>query len=193
MITLKPACKEHAREIARAVMAAMGTDCCKYLIGANGTLDQFEEMMTDLASLDNSQYSYTNAIVALDDDGAVAGTCVGYDGARLNELRPLFLDALLHYFGKTLEHITDETIPGEYYIDSLMVKPEYRCQGIASRLIQAMTVKAEEAGLPAALIVDTANPNAERLYTSLGFVFKDYRDFGGHKMKHMVRESGIKQ
>lgn len=193
MITLQPACKEHAREIARAVMTAMGIDCCKYLIGANGTLDQFEDMMTRLASLDSSQYSYTNAIVALDDDGTVAGVCVGYDGARLKELRPLFLDALKHDFGRTLGHITDETVPGEYYIDSLMVKPEYRRRGIASLMLGYMIGRAERAALPAALIVDTANPNAERLYTALGFVFKDYRDFGGHKMKHLIFETKRKE
>ena len=80
----------------------------------------------------------------------------------------------------------DETQEGEFYLDSLAVYTEYRKRGIASKLLQRFVDYATELGLPAALLVDKNNPNAERLYTSLGFVYKNDAMWGGHEMRHLV-------
>ena len=71
-------------------MQAMNYDCCRYYAGPEHSLEDFERMMTRLVEAENSQYSYKNTHVALDDDGSVAGICVTYDGARLHELREAF-------------------------------------------------------------------------------------------------------
>ncbi len=41
------------------------------------------------------------------------------------------------------------------------------------------------------LIVDEDKPQAEALYTRLGFRYVDDKDFFGHKMKHMVKPIDI--
>ena len=74
-----------ARSIARLIMQAMNYDCCRYFAGPDHTLDDFERMMTSLVQSEKSQYSYLNAIVAVDEDGGEpCGVCISYDGARLH-------------------------------------------------------------------------------------------------------------
>ena len=85
--------------------------------------------------------------------------------------------------------IADETEAGEYYLDSIAVLPEFRGQGVASALINAFCDKAFAQGHNrVGLIVDFDNPNAEKLYTSLGFERVGTRIFFGHKMWHLQRK-----
>ena len=135
-------------------------------------------MMTTLVRRDDSQYSYRNAMVALDDnttDGhpVVAGVIVGYDGADLHRLRETFLQAAKEFLGQDFRGMADETQAGEYYIDSLAVNESYRHQGLATLL------------LPVGLLVDKGNPGAERLYRSLGFEYVNDTTWGGHEMRHL--------
>ena len=65
----------------------------------------------------------------------------------------------------------DETEAGEFYLDSLAIYPEYRRRGIARQLLKRATEHAASLNLPAALLVDKGNPNAERLYRSVGFEY----------------------
>ena len=76
-------------------MTAMTEDCCQYLAGKEHTLDDFYHMMLDLVLMDDSQYSWRNAFVAVDEEATegnveyapVAGAIVGYNGADLHRLR----------------------------------------------------------------------------------------------------------
>ena len=78
----------------------------------------------------------------------------------------------------------DETQAGELYLDSLAVLPEYRCQGIARKLLLATKKRANRLGLPCVgLLVDKGNPVGEALYTSVGFQYLNDNQWGGHPMK----------
>ncbi len=72
-------------------MDAVGEEICLGLAGRHHTLEDVEGLFTRLAEREDSQYSYLNTLVAVDDDGKTVGVCVGYDGAKLNELRKPFL------------------------------------------------------------------------------------------------------
>ena len=62
----------------------------------------------------------------------------------------------------------------------------FRGRGIASALLGATIDRARRGGFPAAgLLVDTANPRAEQLYTRLGFVYQNDATWGGHAMRHL--------
>lgn len=194
-MTITNASPTHAADIARLIMLAMTDDCCRFLVGPRHSLDDFREMMHALVLMPDSQYSWRNAIVALDDeasvslaDAPVAGVVVGYDGGALHRLRRRFQEEALGRLQMDYSCMDDETQPGEFYIDSLAVYPQYRRRGIASRLLQAIIARAAAEGLPAALLVDKGNPNAERLYTSLGFCYRNDAVWGGHAMKHLVHK-----
>ena len=185
-MTIQNAEKHHSRSIARLIMQAMSYDCCQWFAGKGHSLNDFEHLMTALVEADNSQYSYRNTLVALTEADEVAGVCVSYDGKQLHELRKAFADKAFKAFGKDFSGMADETQAGELYIDSLAVDERFRGRGIATMLLRRTIDKARQTGLPAVgLLVDKGNPRAERLYTRLGFAWKNDASWGGHPMKHL--------
>ena len=173
MIEIQEATKSQAAEIARLIMMAMTDDCCLYFCGDGYGLDDFQKMMTMLVEREDSQYSYKNTLVAKDCN-KVVGISVSYDGGSLHELRRAFIEEAKEHIGKDHSGIDDETQAGELYLDSLAVLPEYRRQGIASRLLIATK------------LVDKDNSDGEALYSSLGFRYANDNHWGGHPMKHLV-------
>lgn len=187
-MTITQANPSQAPSIARLIMQAMDYDCCQYFAGPDHTLADFERMMTALVAADDSQYSYRNTLVAIDDDAdnRVVGICVSYDGKDLHSLRRAFIAAALMAFGRDFSDIDDETQAGELYVDSLAVDADYRRRGIARQLLESTKQKAHDLRIPkVGLLVDKANPNAERLYASCGFAFVGDSSWGGHPMKHL--------
>lgn len=179
-----PARREDAAFLAEALMTAIGAEVCADIATDQGRL---REVFARTAAREDSQYSYLNALVAVTPDGARAGAIIGYDGARLHELRQAFVDEYNAEFGTALteEEFDDETDPEEIYIDTLMVRPEYRRQGLAGRLIAAFGKQHTEK--PLGLLVDYTNPNARALYVKSGFAAAGPRPFCGTMMEHMVR------
>jgi len=173
-----------AAEIARLIMRAMNEDCCQYFAGKH-SLEDFHRMMTMLVAQENSQYSYTNTLVAMHDD-QIVGICTSYDGARLHQLREAFIAAAKTCLERDFSAMDDETSAGELYVDSLAVVQGFEHQGIATALLKQTIAKAKRMQLPAVgLLVDQGNPKAERLYTHIGFQFVNTSRWGGHPMKHL--------
>mgnify|MGYP003415469000 FL=1 len=141
-----------------------------------------------MAGREDSQYSYKNCYVC-EVDGKVAGAICSYDGARLYELREALFQELEKRGTQLGKKITDECESGELYIDSLAVFKEYRGQGIAKTLIARVEEKSQALNIPTlGLLVDNENPTAAKLYTSLGFVPVNIREFLGIPMTHMQKE-----
>lgn len=176
VITIRPARREDAPMIAEAVAMAVGY----------GVEHPLYAVFLELAGREVAQYSYRNSLVA-EVDGVVAGAIVGYDGARLEELRRPIYPLLKEHLGE-IPHIEDETEAGEYYLDSLGVLPAFRGLGVGGALLNAASERAfAEGHTRVGLIVDFDNPNAERLYTSLGFQRVGEKRFLGHRMWHLQR------
>lgn len=173
-ITIRAAVVEDAELIATAVCMAVGYD----------RTHPIYPVFLKLAGREVAQYSYRNALVA-EVDGTAAGALVGYDGARLVELRePIF--ALLAEHLDTPPKIEDETEAGEFYLDSLGVLPQFRGLGVGARLLTAMRDRAfAEGHQRVGLIVDFDNPRAEKLYASLRFRRVGEKMFLGHRMWHL--------
>lgn len=173
-LKIRPASKEDAELIAKVVAAAINTEEGYALL----------PIFRELAEMENSQYSYKNTLVA-EVCGEPVGAVVGYDGAKLQELRLSLLKLYRERVGKKLE-IEDETSAGEFYIDSISVLPEFRGRGIGEQLLKSMIEKATEEGhFCIGLLVDFDNPKAEKLYRKIGFQRKNETMFLGHKMWHL--------
>ena len=187
MIEIKEAVIEQAAEIADLIMTAMTDECCLYFCGEGYGLEDFRKMMTMLVEREDSQYSYRNTLVAMD-DSRIAGISVSYNGGLLHQLRRAFIEGAKEYLGKDHGNMEDETQAGELYLDSLAVLPDYRRQGIATSLVLATKKRADVLGLPyVGLLVDTANPKGQLFYDSIGFRQVDEnRIWGGHSMKHLI-------
>ena len=166
--------------IAKAVAMAIGTDEDSLLF----------PVFHELAEREHSQYSFRNALLA-EVDGIVVGAVVGYDGARLHELREPIYELLQRHLGKTIE-IEEETSAGEFYVDSLAVEPAFQRRGIGRKLLSAMIEKAFDEGHErVGLLVDKENPDAEKLYHSLGFERVNPTIFLGHEMWHLQKKTNL--
>lgn len=184
-ITIRQATINDAELIAYCVGSAIGEEAVQEHLGAN-----WLDIIAEIARLEISQYSYRNALIA-EINNTPAGAVIAYDGARLDELRTQTL-RIIHRYNPDFAFTEDETEAGEYYLDSLCVLPQYRKMGVATRLINALCEKVfSEGHNRVGLIVDFDNPNAERLYTSLGFKRIKTRNFLGHQMWHLVNSKFI--
>ncbi len=180
IITIRKAKKSDAPTIAKAVVMGIGDEeALKRYCG-----EDYISLLSMIASHENSQYSYINCLIA-EINGNNVGAVIGYDGAKLLELRNNTYSIIHEALGRT-PHIPDETEAGEFYLDTLAVFPEYRNKGIGKSLIAAICRQAFENGHEhVGLIVDHDNPKAEALYTSIGFVRVGTKEFFGHQMWHM--------
>lgn len=183
-VIVREATREDAGIIAQVVAMAIGDQESLY----DYCGEDYLSVLTEVAAKDVSQYSWQCAYVA-ELNGAVAGAIVGYDGARLAQLREGTFDVLRKRIGR-VPTIADETEAGEYYLDSVGVLPEFRGLGVGRELIAAFCEKVFVKGYNCVgLIVDCDNPRAEKLYFSLGFRRVGTRQFFGHHMWHLQRMS----
>ena len=184
-ITIQPAIREQAESIAQLIITAMTDECCLFFVGENQTLDDFKQAMICLVNDEQSQYSYTNTLVALHNNDVV-GICVSYDGKDLRFLRSKFIEMAKVRFNRDFADMNDETQEGELYVDSLAVKKSFREKGIAQKLLKATIEKARNLHINhVGLLVDCNNPLAEKLYSKVGFQYVNDSSWGGHSMKHL--------
>lgn len=184
---IKPAAKEDAPIIAKGIATALhiGEEDAAISLATDEEWRTWNDIFTELAARDDSQYSYLNTLKAIDDKDDILGIIIGYDGARLHQLREAFFNAVKKHTGEDMSAIADETDPEEWYLDSLAVWKEHRGQGIGEALLREAVKKAREAGKPAGLLVDKGNPKARKLYEKVGFRYVDDRPFVDVIMDHM--------
>ncbi len=181
-IVIRPAVSADAATIAEVIAMAIGDEAGL----RNYCGEEYMAVLTEVARREATQYSWQNALVA-ELNGVVAGAVVGYDGAQLYTLREGTF-ATINEFVERTQTIIDETSAGEYYLDSVGVLPQYRGMGVGRALVSAFCDKAfAEGHQRVGLIVDFENPDAERLYSSLGFRRIGTRPFFTHQMWHMQR------
>ena len=179
-ITIRSARVEDAATIARAVAMAIGDkEALRAYCG-----DDYMAVLTQIAATKGTQYSWQYALVA-EVDGTAAGAVVGYDGDDLQPLREGTLAIVRQLTGR-VPNIANETEGGEYYLDSVGVLPEFRGLNVGRTLVREFCnrVFATQHNC-VGLIVDSNNPQAEKLYTSLGFERVGTRLFFGHRMWHL--------
>lgn len=178
-----------AELISAAILDAVGEDLVSQMAGSDHTRADVAAIFTRLARRDDTQYSYRNSRIAII-DGKKAGVCVSYDGGKLKKLRrPFFQEAnqvlSWNISPEEVDSLPGETVPEEFYLDTIATLPEYRGRGVASALIRDAKKKADAANLPLGLLVSDHNPNARHLYESLGFRPAGRRPFAGEIMTNL--------
>lgn len=132
-------------------------------------------------------FSYRNGYVA-ERNGEVAGALVGYriadvpdrDARRGGDPNapplPDFLKPLVEL---------ESMVPGYWYVNILATYPEHRGQGIGRALLAHAGGLARATGARGmAVIVDSENPTARRLYESAGYREKARRPLGAMPIAH---------
>lgn len=159
-ITFRPATVDDALFIARGFQMAM-------------LMEDVPEEHTRLfaekiCQREDVLYSWRNTLIA-EVEGLAVGMVTAYDGRYYRGWRLTTLDLVREYLGIEFPGMEDEAVPGEYYVDSLAVLPEWRGHGIGRALLQSAVARGREQGLSVTLAVEYDNERAQRLYRSLGF------------------------
>lgn len=113
-------------------------------------------------------YSSDNSTIATV-QGKPVGMVTAYDGRFYHDWQVQTFALVKEHLGIEFPGMEDEAVPGEYYIDSLAVLPEYQGHGIGTQLLRFAMANGQSLGLTCTLAVDPDNPAARRLYESLGF------------------------
>lgn len=153
-----------------------------------------EEMVTKALAkailLPDYRYYYKH-IHVYEKDQQIAGVVAGYP----SKIEPLIEEpwkqiiAELHLTYTKPVFVDLETLPDEWYLDSLVTSPAFRGQGIGSALINALPQIAEATGENViGLNCDLQNPDAKRLYQRLGFVKVAEIEIGTHLYEHMQKK-----
>ncbi|MCD8540022.1 MAG: GNAT family N-acetyltransferase [Leadbetterella sp.] len=179
---IRKAIQEDAEVVARLLLLAMEDIVFEFL----GTRDKQAaiDFMLHLVRTENSQYSCRNVYVACH-EGRIMGAVNAYDGALLEELRKPVVQYVYSLTRKPFEP-ENETDPGEFYIDSIGVDPEWQGRGVGGKLLRYLISEyGEKQGLTLGLLVEKANPAARRLYEKAGFRKTGEKMLVGKAMDHL--------
>ena len=164
-IELRPAIRKDARALAELInFAGYGLPLYLWTELAEPGEDAWE-LGRSRALREEGGFSYRNSVIA-ELGGEVAGCLIGYALAKeptrtdLSSVPPLFVP---------LEEL-EELAPNTWYINVVAAYPEFRGQGVGSRLLERAEQAARETDRPAlSLIVADTNVGARRLYASKGY------------------------
>lgn len=176
---IRPATPTDASAVAPLMFQAMEEIVYK-MIGKEHREDAIA-LLQNLFKQEGNQYSYQNAWV-YEENNTVIGSVIAYDGAHLHTLRAPVLALICSSYGIDIV-LEDETAEGELYIDTLSVLPTAQGRGIGSKLVRHLC---EVSSQPLGLLVDVNNPEAERLYTRLGFEYANHQELAGGRYKHLI-------
>lgn len=123
--------------------------------------------LRNLCIFDETLYSYLRATIC-EVSGVVAGAIIKYDGEKYKERRDITFDFIKSKTGLDLTPNALETGPGEFYLDSLYVDPDYRGLGIGKILIEYCISHCLLDLIPT-LLVDSKAPGLQKLYSECGF------------------------
>ena len=182
-INIRPARAGDFKEVAPLIVQAMEDLACTF---ANtdkieNSFALFEYFFQKKAN----QYSFEHTLV-YEEKGVIMGSITFYDGKLLPSYRKPFLEYISEEYNVKNLVIEDETVPNEIYIDTLSVYSEHQGKGVGKNLLMAAINLATANGHQTiGLLVDFKNPNAKKLYSSLGFETVGTKQLGNGIYEHL--------
>jgi len=177
-IVILPATAQDAPFIARNILDAMGV---KEISGMHKEL-------TEICRKEDTLYSWKRTYI-VQVGGTPAGSLTSYDGAMYKELKDRTFSIISAKTGEDYSEVGEETRPGEYYLDSLAIIPEYRFHHLGSLLIDNALHIAQGLGFTlVSLIAEKDKVWLQHYYESLGFYADGELLFFGHQYVRMIQE-----
>lgn len=183
---IRQATKEEAPFLGKVTLAALGL--YDFVKSDSKTLKNLE-IATNLCAMEDSLYSYRHALIATI-DCCPAGAIIGYDGAVYQTLREKSFAYIREHTGIDNSQYAMETGPGEFYLDSMAIAPEFRGRELGHKLMRAAISRGREFGFNRfTLIVDVTHPRVRDYYGAVGFIPReDMQAFGGTFTKMILNE-----
>ncbi len=183
-VTIRDARKEDAPFLAECILAGFHFSDFDEMVSDD--MSDTLERLTECEACEDTLYSFTKTRVA-EVDGTPAGALLSYPGELYLELRDKTFREYWPAFFTEHPESDPETDPGEYYLDSLAVHPDYRKQGIGKALLEDGIIKGASQGFKRiSIIAETEYPHLIRYYESLGFVPADHRNVFGTDFQRLI-------
>ena len=135
-------------------------------------LDIYEEAspkMTQICSEKGTLYSWENTRIVLV-DGKPAGGLIAYDGDRYSQMREITWPRCWDEPKDVLDAVEPECFPGEFYLDSMALLPEFRGLGLGRDLVlDALNIAKNKGCICATLLADKNKPGLIAYYEKIGF------------------------
>ena len=188
-VTIRDAREDDAEFLAQVIFAAahlsdMGADT------ANSTATATAASAGDLTAIcrrTDTLYSWRNARIACA-CGKRAGAMVSYPGDIYVAARSITFPLLPGLTQAQIDATDIETLPGEWYLDSLAVLPEFRCAGIGKMLVMDAIERGRNAGYTqCTLLAEKSSTHLVEYYTRLGFAIESSKLYLGNAYWRMVR------
>lgn len=181
---IRKAKPEDAEQVVPLMLQAMGELAMKF--AGSDHPQTINKLFQHFFKLPGNQYSFENTLVYIKGK-TVLGSINAYDGAKLDMLRKPFLNYPKGNGTSILNNSEPETATGEFYIDTVSVKPETQGKGIGKQLIKAGINLGKTLGHHSiGLLVEQDNDRAFKLYQNMGFVTQNEKQFMGGMYHHMV-------
>lgn len=136
---------------------------------------------------DDLRFNIGKTLVA-EIDGKVAGFAFGYSDELEEKVNNVWQKAVsLSDLPESTELFSDdETLPNEWYLDSIAVSPAFQGKGVGTKLLDSLPEVASKSGNTCiGLSVDFANPLAEKLYRRVGYQKVATTVISQHQYHHM--------
>ena len=159
-IKIRPATRSDVDFIACTVLESIDKD--------PDTEPEMFGCLRNLCIFDDTLYSYKFATIC-EVSGVVVGAVIKYPGKDYVDLRKRTLEFIYQKTGLDLTPNALETGPGEYYIDSMFVDPDYRGLGIGKKLLGYCIFSCSFPDSTLTLLVDSKAPGLQKLYSECGF------------------------
>ena len=175
-MTIRKATEKDTAYVAWTVLTALDMD------------DSDLEWVMESSADPRSMYSWNKALIA-EEGGKPVGCIISYRGDDYLPIREYTWSRLWKGVDpEVIRKSAIETYPGEYYLDSLSVDPDYRGHGLGKDLMRAaMDYGASLGYRKFALLVSVEKPRLKAYYSSLGFEEAGEVNFFGHQYHRLVK------
>lgn len=171
--TLDKATPQDALSVALIMAEAVGDDIMERILSNGNQIPSADcrriELLRQVALRTDTLYSYQNCTLLRTESGEVAGGLIAYPGDDYLTRRQTTFSLVSELIRFDTDKMDAETQPGEFYLDSLAIWPQYRGKGMARMLLEHGIAQGKRLGRTTTLACAPDNHGAHRLYTSLGF------------------------
>lgn len=184
-VTIRDAREDDAEFLAQVILAAAHLSD----MGAATTASTDTASIGDLTAIcrrTDTLYSWRNARIACA-CGKRAGAMVSYPGDIYLDARSITFPLLPGLTQAQIDATDIETLPGEWYLDSLAVLPEFRRAGLGKMLVMDAIERGRNAGYAQfTLLAEKSSTHLVEYYTRLGFTIESEKLYLGNAYWRMV-------